>query len=550
MKNIFTFCLLAVFLTGCYDDEGNYSYHEINKIEGITGGVDSVIYIRQFDTLKCTPQFTGSQYSNPEAYTYAWEIEQKIVSRDLNLVYPVVLPYGDKNCRFIITDKKQGNQYTFPFRLIISSESAGDMIMVLSNCQGKAEISYKALRPDTLPFVINYYERTTGRILGQHPQKLYRNYLPLEAFSGILAGTSEGMKSLADTTLLNIGGNTCLDEDFLKRQIVYPQPSVPGFAPQTVWSGIHDWGFVFGNPGGKGSKNILISDGKLYSCILSLQGKYMLSRSWLLDKASPYGGKLSPVYFPVGMKAAAGDIFFQTLAFDISDYGVTFDETAGRFLLVSALGNSMKEIDKEKIPDYAGHRLIFGSHTNLPNVCIAILSQKDQIKALELQFPEKSEDPAKMKVLAEMDMPSDIMNSHSDFYQYQTTEFILVSTGNRLLTGNIREWESGKTPQPVFSLDAIGYDGKAEISCFEMSRSEQSIVLGISRYGNDPEGSGEELKGDVVVLDAKTFKVRKDSNGKDMIYRSVCGYPTDIMIKWQNWYRFGKNHNNQLMDVL
>ncbi len=75
-------------------------------------------------------------------------------------------------------------------------------------------------------------------------------------------------------------------------------------------------------------------------------------------------------------------------------------------------------------------------------------------------------------------------------------------------------------------------------------------MLGISRYGDDRNGNGEELKGDVVILDAATYRVRKDGQGKEMIYRGVCGYPVDIMVKWQNWYRDGKNQSGKVMDTL
>jgi len=551
MKKIFyIICLLSVLLASCYDDEGNYDYHEINKIEGVTGGVDSVIYIRQFDTLRCTPEFTGTQYSNPEAYSYEWEIETKIVSTDYHLVYPVVQSFGDKNCRLIITDKEQGNQYIFPFRLIVSGERAGDMIMVLSSVQGKAEMSYKGLMPDTTVFVVNYYERSVGSSLGTAPRHFYRNYMPVEAYSGLLVLTDEGMKSLADTTLEEVGTNTWLDENFLKRQIVYPQPSVPGFSPEMVWNGVDEWTYIFGNLGGRSTVNLIVSEGKLYSYTCKPEGKYILTKDWLLDRKSPYSGKLSPFYFPVSRKDYPSDPFVSSLAYDFSDYGVMFDETAGRFLLVSKYGSTLKEIPENKIPAYEGWRLLYGSHTNLPKTCVAILGKGEVVKALLLQLPEKVSDATEMKVLAEMEMPVEAMNARSDFYNYRTQEFILISTGNRLLRGNILEWESGTAPQPVFSLSDIGYDNSAEITCFEMSRLEESIILGVSRYGNDRIGNGEELKGDVVVLDAATFRVKKDSRGEDMIYRGVCGYPVDIMVKWLNWYRNGRNQNGRKMDIL
>ncbi len=66
-----------------------------------------------------------------------------------------------------------------------------------------------------------------------------------------------------------------------------------------------------------------------------------------------------------------------------------------------------------------------------------------------------------------------------------------------------------------------------------VSRTEQEILLGISRYGEDTEGMGEELKGDVLVLDLKTMNmIRK--------YEGVAGYPVDLMVKYQNFSEMGK----------
>lgn len=233
-----------------------------------------------------------------------------------------------------------------------------------------------------------------------------------------------------------------------------------------------------------------------------------------------------------------------------SDYGVMFDETVGRFLIVSNFGSTLKVIPENQIPAFEGWYLLYGSHTNLPNTCVAVLAKGEIVKTLLLQLPKDVFDDIDIKVLAEMEMPLETMNSQSDFYNYKATEFMLVSVGNSLLLGNIREWESGIAPKPVFSLQDIGYDSHAKITCFEMSRTEKSIVLGISRYGDDRNGNGEELKGDVVILDAATYRVRKDGQGEEMIYRGVCGYPVDIMVKWQNWYRDGKNQSGKVMDTL
>lgn len=557
MKKIFFIVCIFILFASCYDDLGNYDYHDINRIEKVTG-IDSIIRIRQFDTLRLSPELAATQYNDPERFNYDWEIEQKIVSTEQHLVFPVVLSYGDKNCRLIVTDKEQGNEYIYPFRLIVTEERAGDVIMVLSNYQGKAELSFKPLIPDTSRFAVNYYERSMGRSLGTMPQRIFRNYKPIEAYSGLLVRTAEGLRSLADTTLEDVVDNIYLDEEYLQRQIVYPKPSAPGFSPESVWSGIINWDFFFGSFTGSVTQNLMVSQGKLYSFSVRNSGKINVSDSYVLGKESPYGGRLSPVYFPVVVTPAGGDFFIQTLAYTYSDYGIMFDETVGRFLCVSGLGNSMIEIPVTDMPAFEGYRMIYGTHTNVPNYCVAILAKGDKVKALYLQVPRNSSEKngtggavqVPFRIAAQMDMPETVMNGSSDFYQFRAKEFILVSAGNQLLSGNVAAWESGIAPEPVFSLEDIGYGADAEIACFEMSRTEKSIILGISRYGTDRNGDGEELKGDVVILDATTYQVRTDQSGREMIYRGVSGYPVDIMVKWQTWYRDGKNQNGTLMDVL
>lgn len=561
MKNIIIFlCFLPVILASCYKDLGNYDYKEINRIEGLQG-VDSVIRVTQFDTLRVRPVFEATQYSDSEQFSYEWEVATKIVSTDLNLEWWVNLSYGDKNCRFIITDKIQGNKYYFPFRMIVTSERAGDAVLVLSSYQGKAELSFKSIVPDTSHFVANYYENLMGRPLGTRPQKLYRNYIPVEAYSGVMVQMAEGLKSIADTTLEDIGYNTYLDEAFFQRQIIYPKPSIPEFHPQGLWWGMYNWEF-WGEAIGGGfmtgsTKTIVIADGKLYSFSCSTESGGV-SSGFVLGKVSPYGGQLSPVFAPVVLTPAESDFFVVSLAYDYSNYKLMFDETVGRFLCVDGFGGSFVEVPEASIPAFPGYRLIYAINTNRPNYCVAILAKGEDVKALLLRFPANNNErvgtdkviKVPFEVAAQMDMPKTVMNVRSDFYQFKAREYNLVSAGGKLYSGNVFSWASGIAPSEVFSLTSLGYDAEAEITCFEMSRTEKTIVLGVSRYGNDTEGSANELKGDVIYLDATTYEVLKDSKGRDMIYRGVAGYPVDIIMKWQNWYRDGKNQNSKVMDAI
>lgn len=557
MKNILAILgFLAIFLASCYEDLGNYDYKEINRIDRLEG-VDSVVRVVQFDTLRLFPKFSATQYSESERFSYEWEIASKVVSTDQNLVFRANLSYGDKNCNFIITDREQGNKFLYPFRLIITGERAGDAVVVLSHYQGRAELSFKAVVPDTSRFAVNYYQDLLGMPLGTNPKGLFRNYISCEAYSGVLVFTDEGLKSLADTTLADFGNNAYLDEQFFQRQMVYPKPSIPEFHPQGIWSSVTNWVFFFGNFRAGESYTAIVADGKLYSFHGIFQNNVTCD-AFLLGKQSPYGGLLSPVFSPVVVTPGVASGPILNMGYDCSAYKLMFDESVGRFLCVDGWGSGFVEVPETSIPAFEGWRLIYATHTNLPNRCVAVLAKGEAAKAVLLRLPANNTErvgtssvpKVPFEVIAQMDMPSNVMNVKSDFYQFKAREYNLVSAGAGLYSGNVSDWSSGVAPAKVFDLSAVGYGSEAEITCFDVSRTEKTIVLGISRYGNDTEGKGDVLKGDVVYLDAVTYQVKKDAKGKDMIYRGICGYPEDIMIKWQSWYRDGKDQNGKVMDAI
>lgn len=80
-----------------------------------------------------------------------------------------------------------------------------------------------------------------------------------------------------------------------------------------------------------------------------------------------------------------------------------------------------------------------------------------------------------------------------------------------------------------------------------MSRSENTILLGVSRYGSDTEATGEEAKGDLLYFDYNkaTLEIKyvpeKSHNG-------IAGIPVDIEIKYQTHWRDGKDAAGNLID--
>ena len=108
---------------------------------------------------------------------------------------------------------------------------------------------------------------------------------------------------------------------------------------------------------------------------------------------------------------------------------------------------------------------------------------------------------------------------------------------------------SGTAPSntPIFSLSELGYGPEAKITSLFVSRSEQTLLLGVSRYGNDAEASGEEPKGDVLWFDLNASNVSVTYNEKKSA-KVVAGIPVDIKMKFQTLWRDGLNYQDVLVD--
>ena len=75
MKNII--CLLSIVFTfvcyACYDDEGNYDYHDINEVKITNFPEEMVVKFKDSDTLKIEPVLDGSVMGKREDhYDYTW----------------------------------------------------------------------------------------------------------------------------------------------------------------------------------------------------------------------------------------------------------------------------------------------------------------------------------------------------------------------------------------------------------------------------------------------------------------------------------------------
>ena len=359
-RNIYIIIASIFLLASCYEDKGNYIYHEINELT--LEGIEPTYDVDIDDTLKIVPQLKGTLYSDTSRFSYRWEINRKVVSEEKDVYYRAKY-LGTKLCRFIARDKDTDVETSQSFDLNVSSATAGDAIMVLSNYKNGGEISYKRIDREGTNFVPNYYLNRTGEPLGSNPKSLHRCYYSFGGLSGIQVLTDEGLRCLNHNTLDKYSAGDFIDVNFfLDYTPAYPVPEMPDYKVESVEHIIGMWNF---NPYGginRATYMAMVSGGRYY---FGYWTSY--SKSVYVARESELGGKLSPIFFSAYRKPdlpPAGKPSTLVFAgYSISSYTILFDESFDKFMY-SYFGGTPRKIEAFDANVYTGFDLIYGKHTS------------------------------------------------------------------------------------------------------------------------------------------------------------------------------------------
>lgn len=555
MKRFYIVYLLAMTcLTACYDDLGNYDYRDINEIE--VEGIESMYARDVDDSLHITPQLQGTQYSDTSRFSYQWEIASSILAETHDLHLLINMTTGEKKCRYIITDKETGIQHYTSFRLNVSSSTAGDLILVLSKYQGRAEMSYLRLDKPA-HWAVNYFMDRFDRPLGYNPQQLLPCYVetnqtsPVTCRAGRLMVLCDDWISLLDkSTMMQDTVAPYLTGDEYLGIATYPpkDEDISNYKSQFMTAGIAFWR---SNPYGSGFQQserfFEISGGCLYTVSTatnsSARGTFTPNLKSYYDK-----GYLCPFGFWDDMAdnepGNLGD-----MGRSLGDF-IMFDRVNGKFTFYD--GGHMRPV-ADDIPVYSGYELLWGSATNLSpnNRCVAILNKGDETRMLML---ETGQDPGSIggKVRTKhlvKEVNGGIINASSKFYVTTYVDHLYFTVGNAFYCYTLGDMFSGVVPgraHKQFDLTEYGYSADAMITDICVSRSEKTLLVGVSRYGTDTEAAGEEAKGDILYFDlnvsGRQFKYNEEKSAK-----GVAGIPVDVEIKYQTYWRNGVEQDGVTM---
>lgn len=534
----------ATLLSSCYKDLGTgpEDYREINSLD-ITG-IDKQYARDMDDSLKISPKLEGTLYSDTSKFTYAWDINNTIVSTALDLKIKVNMLPGNKVSRFIVEDKETKVKKFFRFDLNVSSSTAGNLIMVLSKYKGKAELSYLRLDKPA-EWVTNYYESRFKESLGTNPQRL--GFIMVEPVSAtalvnnapfanqygrILVQVDDQLALIDKGTLQPNPGVPFLEGEAFTRTASYPAPDISGYKPEFFAEGIDIWR---ANAYGTGFQAMtsfqLISGGALYFASLAPS---VWAPSFVYNRKSVYGtkGYFSAFGYYDTMTPTPDNNLFQHGY--TPGYFIVFDRTVGRFAYTS-YGTSY-QIPETDLKAFPGHDLIYGSHTSQSGTSFAVL--KTSSNALRFLLIGKS--GTKYSLAGEVS--GGVANDQSRFYNMKTSPYVFFTSGNKLYKYNIVDVSSNITPganHTALSLTSFGYGEDAVITSMTVSRTEKTLILGVSRYGTDKQGNGEEAKGDVLVFNLDKVGLGLTLKQK---YQGVSGIPADVKIKYQTHWRDGRSN--------
>lgn len=174
MNRLYLIITLAVTVTACYKDKGNYDYNDINQV-GITVPGDTVM-VKQFDTLKVSPAISES--ASGGGLTYQWyyfNMQQGVrydISTDKDVRAVIGAAAGDYPLYLKVTDGKTGVSFYHQFLMKVTSNLPEGWLLLYNT---NADSSDAALILPSGQVLSDLYSRSNNKRLAGAAVQI-RNY--------------------------------------------------------------------------------------------------------------------------------------------------------------------------------------------------------------------------------------------------------------------------------------------------------------------------------------------------------------------------------------
>lgn len=149
--------LMSVVLSGCFKDEGNYDYRDINEVQISGLPEDMEIYYRNVDTLRALPEVAGNLDDGDQSrYYYEWKAISRaqvgsasaassyVIGNQKQLDYFVVLPDNEYDVYCCVKDTLTRVTWKSSFPIKVTTE-LNDGWLVLSDVNNTCKVDLISL---------------------------------------------------------------------------------------------------------------------------------------------------------------------------------------------------------------------------------------------------------------------------------------------------------------------------------------------------------------------------------------------------------------------
>lgn len=301
MKPKLILSILAVFslIVSCYEDKGNYEYHELERVDIDTTDVGMLpeYSIMRFDTLRLSPKvyFEGHEATDKDPLMYVWTIFSATSGTGANavidtigtsrsLVSSISRTGGNYYVQLTVTNQNDGIRQFFRVPVAVSEIFDGGYMVFYERADnpGYSDIAlifnkWTKLNVNYNRYYTNLYETTNGELLQGKPIRC------LDIAVSLASGNNY-VGLCTDYTLVGVS-ETGMQKALRFDEFFHEAPA----AMSPTWYGEHGSGVMSGQ-----SSEVLINDNKIYTNTYSFSATEGRTTKFGIPKFADNVGTLAP----------------------------------------------------------------------------------------------------------------------------------------------------------------------------------------------------------------------------------------------------------------
>lgn len=293
--------LALLLATSCYDDKGNYDYHELEavRIDTVGAGLQSQYSIMRFDVLNLEPNifFEGKQVNDESKapLDYMWTIFSATsgtgasavidtIGRERILNAPITRTGGNYYVQLVVTNRHDGIRQFFRIPVAVSEVFDGGWMVFYERADqpGYSDVAliyneWTKLNVNYNRYYTNLYETTNGEPLKGHPIRCFD-------IAVSLASGNNYVGLCTDYTLVGVSENG-IEKALEFNEFFHEAPGTM----RPTWYGQHGSGVMSGQ-----SSEVLFNNNSIYTNTYSFSATEGRTTKFGVPKFAAGLGELAP----------------------------------------------------------------------------------------------------------------------------------------------------------------------------------------------------------------------------------------------------------------